>query len=272
MQQHRQVIIRAVLSSLALAIITSIAIKYLWQFLFAASVYPLVYQVQLVAFFVTLIVASPVLYGMFYMSLCVSLKNQELFQLANLDPLTGIYNRRALADRFARLARKARRNNQPGILMVIDVDKFKSINDKYGHEIGDHVLNHLADNLREFKAGENCFARLGGEEFAFARFGETETKAFEFAEKIRKQIESSPVHLSRTTIEYTISIGYANIGELDTLNTALRNADVALYTAKRTGRNRTICFSEDATTIAPNDNDLLQVEEKRSFSHALSSN
>lgn len=272
MQQHRQVVIRAVLSSLALAIITSIAIKYLWQFLFAASVYPLVYQVQLVAFFVTLVVASPVLYAMFYMSLCVSLKNHELFQLANLDPLTGIYNRRALADRFARLARKGRRNNQFGMLMVIDVDKFKTINDQYGHEIGDKVLTHLADSLRQFKTGENCFARLGGEEFAFANFGGTETQAFEFAEKIRKHIEGSPVHLSRMTIEYTVSIGYASIAENDTLNTALRHADAALYTAKRTGRNRTIRYSHEAGTIAPNDDDLLPVDEKRSFSHALSNN
>jgi diguanylate cyclase (GGDEF)-like protein len=272
MQSHRQVMLRTLYSSFVLAVITGVVIKYLWEGLFPGAVYPTVYEVQIVTFILTMVISSPVLYGMFFMSLRVTRKNHELFQLANLDPLTGIHNRRALAGRFAMLSRKARRNHEIGTLLVIDVDKFKSINDKFGHEIGDHVLIHLAQNLRAMGGREYCFARLGGEEFAVACFGIQEAEAFTFAEKIRIGIENSPLKNENCNISYTVSIGYCIVRDEDTLNNVLRNADSALYMAKRTGRNRTVCYDPNAVAIVPEENDLIQIVEKTSSIQLASSN
>jgi diguanylate cyclase (GGDEF)-like protein len=272
MKYHSQVVLRALTSSFLLGVFTGIVIKYLWEGLFPGAVYPTVYEVQIVTFILTMFISSPVLYGMFFMSLRVSLKNQELFQLANLDPLTGIHNRRALAGRFAMLARKARRNSQIGVLLVIDVDRFKAINDKHGHEVGDHVLMHLAQCLRRLAGPESCFARLGGEEFAVASFGVTEATAFGFAENIRIAIENAPLMQNQSSVAFTVSIGYCLIGAEDTLNDVLRNADTALYTAKRTGRNRTVRFDANAASLVPDADDIIQVAEKRDASQLASSN
>ena len=271
MKYHSQVVLRALTSSFLLGVFTGIVIKYLWELLFPGAVYPTVYEVQIVTFILTMLISSPVLYGMFFMSLRVSLKNQELFQLANLDPLTGIHNRRALAGRFAMLARKARRNSQGGVLLVIDVDRFKAINDKYGHEVGDNVLIHLAKCLRRLAGPESCFARLGGEEFAVASFGVNETTAFGFAENIRIAIENAPLKQDISNVPFTVSIGYCHIGEDDTLNDVLRNADSALYTAKRTGRNRTVRFDAAAAPLMPDAEDIIQAGDKKVASHVASS-
>jgi diguanylate cyclase (GGDEF)-like protein len=272
MHSHRQVILRTIWSSIALAIITVFVATILWQIIYPTTSNPFLREIKIVTFLLTQIVALPVLYAIFFMSLQITKKNDELFDLANLDPLTGIYNRRALIERFAFLARKARRINQTGAFLVIDIDNFKSINDKYGHDVGDQVLIHLAGLLRALSGTESCFARLGGEEFAAARFGITNATAFDFAENIRAAVQNSPLKTDSHEIAFTVSIGYSLVGESDTLNSVMRNSDAALYTAKRTGRNRTVLFSRDMITLAPEASDLLQLAEKSDSNQLASSN
>jgi diguanylate cyclase (GGDEF)-like protein len=272
MHSHRQVILRTIWSSFLLAIVTVIVATSLWVGIFPDSANPFIREIRIITFLLTLIIAVPTLYALFFMSLQVSRKNDELFQLANLDPLTGIYNRRALIERFAFLARKSRRTDEIGVLLVIDVDNFKSINDKYGHETGDCVLIHLATTLRALSGSNSCFARLGGEEFAAARFGVTEATALEFAEDIRIGIQDTPLKNEKEEISFTVSIGYCLVGENDTLNGVMRNADAALYIAKRTGRNRTVRFDANPASLAPNADDLIQVAAKSEASQLASSN
>jgi diguanylate cyclase (GGDEF)-like protein len=272
MHSHRQVILRTIWSSFLLAIIAVIVASSLWLSIFPESANPLMRELRIMTFLLALMMSVPVLYALFYMSLKVTLKNDELFDLANLDPLTGIYNRRALIERFSFLARKARRTNQTGAFLVIDVDNFKSINDKYGHDVGDQVLIHLAATLRALSGTESCFARLGGEEFAAARFGVTNESALAFAESIRLGIQNTPLKTSANEISFTVSIGYCLVGENETLNSVMRNADTALYTAKRTGRNRTVQYHQDMATLAPQASDLLPVAAKSDISQLASSN
>jgi diguanylate cyclase (GGDEF)-like protein len=152
------------------------------------------------------------------------------------------------------------------------VDKFKDINDQFGHETGDNVLKHLSNNLRFLAGSDCCIARLGGEEFAVASFEVPHDGAFEFAEKIRNGIQNSSLQTADREISYTVSIGYCVVVENHSLNEVLRNADTALYTAKRTGRNRTICFDPNLVPLAPDAEDLIQTDEKTASNHAASSN
>ena len=272
MHSHRQVILRTIWSSVVLAVITVFVATTLWQNIYPETSNPFLREIKIVTFLLTQIIAVPVLYALFFMSLQITKKNDELFDLANLDPLTGIYNRRALIERFSFLARKTRRANQTGAFLVIDVDNFKSINDKYGHDVGDQVLIHLASTLRRLSGADSCFARLGGEEFAAARFDVTNETALKFAESIRLGIQNAPLRTPAQEVAFTVSIGYCLVGENDTLNGVMRSADTALYMAKRTGRNRTVEYSKDMATLAPDASDLLQVEAKSDSNQLASSN
>ena len=276
MQAHRQVLLRTFCSGFGLAILVGFLVKYVWDFCFPGAIYPSVTDVRLVSFAITCVIATPVLYGMFYMSLKVSLKNKQLFQLANLDPLTGIFNRRALANEFLLRSRKARRTSATGTLLVIDVDKFKAINDDYGHETGDHVLIHLARLLSEFADSTSCVARLGGEEFAIVHYAEEgkhdAQEAARFAEQLRDRVETTPFEISTGAVSLTISIGYCDLNAETSLNTALRNADAALYSAKRTGRNRVVKYDSRAPALVPESEDLLQPVVSILSSQAASSN
>lgn len=267
----KQVVLRTIASALLLAILTSYIGKLVWEVFFPGATYPDVYEVQIVTFFIAILVASPVLYGLFFMALRVSLKNQELFELANLDPLTSIFNRRALADHFQMRARKARRNFSDGRLFVADVDKFKLINDTYGHDIGDKVLVHLAKLLSKDASVDCCVARLGGEEFAILQFDESVQSSYEFAENIRKTIEGSPMVAGSVTVHLTVSIGFCDVDSNSTLNSALHQADKALYAAKRSGRNRVIKYDPATPALAPETNDLIHVEPRVLLSQSTSS-
>ncbi|EQD24202.1 MAG: hypothetical protein D084_Lepto4C00539G0001 [Leptospirillum sp. Group IV 'UBA BS'] len=163
---------------------------------------------------------------------------------AILDPLTGLYNRRYLEDYFQRVTALVRRHGKPYSFIMLDIDHFKQINDKYGHETGDHVLRELSEIIRtSMRQGEDMAARIGGEEFALIVVGER-SQAFVVAEKIRKKTESIIWSGSHET-NVTISAGLSEIGPVTPLAVVMKEADEALYRAKREGRNRTIIADEN---------------------------
>ena len=174
----------------------------------------------------------------------VNLKLQEtinqLEYMAYYDGLTGVYNRR----KFFELAHKKFEavKNQNLYAVMIDIDKFKNINDTYGHSVGDKVIIAVAQTLKENIDETTLLARLGGEEFALLCSKENDKKVFECLEKIRKKIEEIEIKLENNTIvKCTISDGIAKYTkELPSLDYLLNKADEALYEAKNTGRNRTI--------------------------------
>ncbi len=156
---------------------------------------------------------------------------------AILDPLTGLLNRHALAPRFVELSHQARLTQQPICVVLCDVDSFKAVNDRYGHDRGDAVLRDIAYELRKRLRSFELVYRLGGEEFLIVLPGVTQQEGQEIAERLRVAVQDA----NPTGIAVTISVGLsAASGEQVVYETLFKTADRALYEAKRTGRNRVI--------------------------------
>lgn len=172
----------------------------------------------------------------------------RLRALAMTDELTGVPNRRAV---LALLAHLLRRSQTPTSILIMDIDHFKSINDRHGHLIGDETLRAMTANLREAVAEPAVFGRLGGEEFAAVLPGTDLEQAITTAERLRERVMR--IDLSRWLGDrrITVSIGVAtSVPTQDTISVMLRRADAALYAAKDAGRNcvRTHAVAEEQVT------------------------
>ena len=154
---------------------------------------------------------------------------------SRIDPLTGLLNRRGLAERFDAEVARAIREQRPLAAVAIDVDHFKRINDANGHDAGDRALAWLAAVLCEQTRGSDIIARTGGEEFLVVLPGTDLASASEFAERVRRAAatEDAPVAL-------TISAGVAADAVPSTPYALTQAADAALYEAKREGRDRVV--------------------------------
>jgi diguanylate cyclase (GGDEF)-like protein/PAS domain S-box-containing protein len=167
---------------------------------------------------------------------------EELTRKAHTDDLTGVYNRRYFKERLQKEICKARRSENPLSLIMIDVDFFKSINDRFGHDSGDKALQRITTVCREALRGDDIFGRLGGEEFAVILPNLTLYKAKQVAERLRMMVESERIRAGRSTIRITVSIGLCQFGgEITESEALLKAADEALYEAKQKGRNQ-VCL------------------------------
>jgi len=175
---------------------------------------------------------------------------EALEQLACVDGMTGLNNRRhflVLAE--AELSR-SKRYERPVALLMLDIDFFKSINDKYGHDAGDEVIKSVADTLRKHKRGSDIAGRLGGEEFAMILPEATLDRATAAAERLRKLVADRVMNVEQQRVSVTVSVGASSCHAGETgLDELLKRADVALYDAKRSGRNRVCSF--DPSRPAP---------------------
>lgn len=164
-------------------------------------------------------------------------------KLAAIDPLTGLYNRRYAHQHMKKLLGRSDGDESGLALLMLDLDKFKRVNDKYGHAVGDAVLSEFAQRLRENVRGVDLVARLGGEEFCIGMPDITVEKAVEIAERVRNVMETQPFSIPDAGAEIcvTVSVGVARAsggsGHLDHL---IDCADKALYCAKNGGRNQVI--------------------------------
>jgi two-component system cell cycle response regulator len=170
----------------------------------------------------------------------------ELIALASVDSLTGLLTRRAFLAAAESMLKRAT-VGQPLSLIICDLDKFKAINDTYGHEAGDLVLREVS---QELKAMGMPAARLGGEEVALLIEARPHD-ALGIAEHFRQSVSELAILTGSTTIGVTCSVGLAEWRPGDSIETLLRRADAALYEAKRTGRNRVI-VAEDPALFAAN--------------------
>ncbi len=158
---------------------------------------------------------------------------------AQTDPLTGIANRRAFMEWAANEVARQDRSNQPLALMMLDIDKFKRVNDEHGHAAGDAILVEMTRRIGSALRRYDHFARLGGEEFAIALPDTDWVQARAIAARILELVSRDPYDVPNQKIALTISIGLTPMhsGEL-ALDSALNRADAALYAAKQGGRNR----------------------------------
>jgi diguanylate cyclase (GGDEF)-like protein len=161
---------------------------------------------------------------------------KQLLELSNTDPLTSLRNRRAFDERLGEAFEHARRYGRPLSLAVVDIDRFKTINDTQGHDTGDAVLRGVAKTIGSRTRQTDFAARVGGEEFAILLPETALFEALQFGEKLRAGIAAEPVAGQRVTV----SIGIANFPHSSVPGTAglFRAADQALYRAKENGRNR----------------------------------
>ena len=170
-------------------------------------------------------------------------------KLAITDPLTGIFNRRYAASHLRKIMSRAQECDQPFAVMMLDLDKFKRVNDRYGHDAGDEVLQEFARRLQANIRSVDLVARLGGEEFFVAMPDASAKDASHIAERIRQAVEGRPFMLpnSSKAIRVTVSIGVAVIENADQTPAALmKQADLALFASKHAGRNCVRFHSEAA--------------------------
>jgi diguanylate cyclase (GGDEF)-like protein len=179
---------------------------------------------------------------------------EELERLATTDGMTGIFNRRHFLSLADREWNRARRYGRPLCFLMIDIDFFKSVNDRFGHDAGDQVIIHLAAVARECKRDTDVLARIGGEEFALLLPETDLARGKIVAERLRIEAEQSPLTWTSSQIPVSVSIGVAEAADgMVGVSDLMKAADVALYEAKRGGRNRVMtadanCF---VTTSAP---------------------
>lgn len=165
----------------------------------------------------------------------------QALELASQDPLTGLGNRRAFNEAFERMQEIARTNALPVFLILIDLDQFKEINDRHGHDAGDRILTRLGGMLVRLSRPQDVCIRYGGEEFAILLQAPGAEQAFQLAERIRREFAASPTDYEGSRIQHTLTAGIAMAaatGHRINPDELVRQADTALYRAKNAGRNR----------------------------------
>lgn len=163
--------------------------------------------------------------------------SQKLKGLAEHDPLTNLYNRYFLFDHGSKEVAKSLRGHFPLSLLMIDIDKFKNVNDLHGHLIGDEVLSELASFIMKSQRSYDIAARYGGEEFVILLPNTTKEQAIIVGEKIRTNVEKQT--FTSLNIKITLSVGVSSLnGETTSLEHLIQAADTALYQSKRKGRNQ----------------------------------
>ncbi len=159
--------------------------------------------------------------------------------LARTDALTGLANRRAFDETAQMEIQRAQRYGTPLTLILTDLDHFKAINDCYGHDAGDRVLQEFARILTSSMRTVDLVGRWGGEEFAILMPGTDLEEARQAAERMRKEVEQAEIQFATCSCRFTASFGVAAfLSDMPTLDSLLGRADLALYRAKRHGRNR----------------------------------
>ena len=169
------------------------------------------------------------------------MKNNILLQkMAFEDPLTKAKNRHALGLFFTEYNKKLKtqlyKEEDNTRLLIVDVDYFKSVNDEFGHDVGDLILVDMTALLKESTPNNHVY-RIGGEEFLIILQDNTAAQAYNFAESIRKQVEDTVFNISPHSIQITVSIGITKLEKGQDFRKFLRNADKNLYSAKHLGRN-----------------------------------
>jgi len=185
------------------------------------------------------------------MALVVARLVGQLQRLARRDGLTGMLNRRAMLELLDRQMRQRRRADDAFSVLMIDIDEFKSVNDRHGHEAGDRALTHVARLMTQALRAEDRIGRFGGEEFLALLPSCDLARALLQAERLRLAVHDAPLPIEAGLLRLSVSIGVAQwAGSVEDASRLLVRADAALYRAKHQGRNQVASAFEPAT-VAP---------------------
>lgn len=170
---------------------------------------------------------------------------RQMLESAMTDGLTGAYNKRYFMERLESELQFSLRHNVNLALMIMDLDKFKDVNDTYGHLAGDKVLTKFSELMQQSIRNEDVFARYGGEEFAIITRSISRDDVFRFADRLRDETSQLSIVSEGIRIPVTVSIGLATLPEdsAQTPTELIKQADDMLYAAKRSGRNRVMMSS-----------------------------
>ena len=171
--------------------------------------------------------------------------NEDLVQIAITDQLTRLYNRRHFDAVLEEELGLCRRYGDTHTLIMADIDHFKSVNDRYGHDVGDHVLRIMAGRLREHVRTTDIIFRLGGEEFGVLCRRASGDVGCKVADKLRQAVAAVPFMVNETRIDVTASFGVAEMTAARSVQELYRRADAALYRSKHDGRNRVTADNAD---------------------------
>ncbi len=190
-----------------------------------------------------LIITVMVTWYLFGLLIKLDTLEKEMRNLATYDQLTNTLTRKAFFEKANEYKKIADRESKKIILMMIDLDHFKKINDTYGHITGDFVLKSFGKVLNQYKRETDLIGRFGGEEFTLLLWGANSSGAIKYADYLHDKIRNLPLHYDGNTINISVSIG---ISDTESSNIEIKElidqADKALYQAKETGRNKTIVF------------------------------
>lgn len=171
----------------------------------------------------------------------------QLYYMANNDQLTGLFNRGRFYDELARAVRDMRRHNKQGVLVLLDLDRFKYVNDTFGHEAGDSMLIHVATLLGDQISKSDVLARLGGDEFALIFQDLNTIDAIKRVQKLLERLSEKPFTYNGQDVSLSASVGMVMFPDQGTASgELLSKADIAMYRAKQQGRNRFHIFDETA--------------------------
>jgi diguanylate cyclase (GGDEF)-like protein len=226
-----QIVVMVTLISMLL----SVAIQYLLAVITGDDS---LYRYLWVGFLIPALIAPGVTYGFAKLLRELRDMHRELRKLARLDDLTGVYNRRYFEEQVEHHLRLSDRSREPLVLMMIDADDFKAINDTYGHLNGDLVIKRVAQACAELIRDTDLICRYGGEEFQVLLVGCDARRGMAKAETLRQAISNMTIESDRGDIDVTVSIGLAEVSEGNPgLETLMTMADRALYRAKDRGKN-----------------------------------
>lgn len=167
-----------------------------------------------------------------------ALQYLDVLNASITDPLTGVGNRAGLDEALEREIALARRYEQPLSLLMIDIDRFKSINDAHGHGAGDVVLRDTVERFSEVHRSTDMCFRYGGEEFVILLNRTDQHGAVTIADRIRSRVADTPFRYSRQQLQVTVSVGISEYGPADSRDTLFTRADKALYEIKQQGGNQ----------------------------------
>jgi diguanylate cyclase (GGDEF)-like protein len=170
--------------------------------------------------------------------------NETILELTRTDPLTQLANRRYFDERIQEMVSLAKRRSQPLSLIMTDIDKFKHVNDAFGHDAGDRVLVGYAELMKQAVRKEDLVARFGGEEFIILLPHTGSDEAYALAERIRERLSQQDFLGNHHRV--TASFGISQLRADEAIPEFIKRADAALYRAKASGRNRTVLAGPDA--------------------------
>jgi diguanylate cyclase (GGDEF)-like protein/PAS domain S-box-containing protein len=176
-------------------------------------------------------------------------EKERAIRLATIDPLTGLGNRRKLELVLGAYLKEGFMAESPGVLLLLDVDHFKQVNDTYGHDAGDMVLRIVARTIEACVRNVDTVARWGGEEFVIFLPGARRGSGEDIAQRLRWQVAKTVTRVDHRTLEVSCSIGGAEVAPEDTVPELIRRADQQMYRAKHSGRNR-VCFAAEPGATA----------------------